>query len=258
MNWLTAIYRLIDRSDRVDDPVSQHAQYRNVLLLLRWLFGDVVFAILPIVTIAVITAAVSGSFEGFALIKEWSFATIVLYGVSIRRLMKLKIEVQLASRTPELDVGVQFYVLLVIVSVVVLGLVVLGELKEIVQINHLMLEVLQMSLFSLSLVSVLITAWHEEYWLEVVQAKSATFQTQWFLRYAKVQSDEAFVRINRLNSALEMSADQLPRVREDAMSRRKREKTIAETAIAIDRVRRALEDAAATIARLEVSGDHIV
>ena len=39
-----------------------------------WFFGDVAYAILPIITIATINLATGASFDRFLLAREWSFA----------------------------------------------------------------------------------------------------------------------------------------------------------------------------------------
>jgi drug/metabolite transporter (DMT)-like permease len=105
---------------------------------------------------------VEHDFHEFLLMKEWSFASIVLYGVTIRKLIKLKIEVQLAPRSPKLDAGVQFYVLLVILAAVVLAFVILAEFKRVSPVNAEGLEFAQMALFGLSLLSVGQAVWYEE------------------------------------------------------------------------------------------------
>src|SRR5690349_24745435 len=59
-----------------------------------WLFGDVAFTVLPIATIALINVALRVSFKEFLLLPEWSFASIVLFGLSIKHAIELKVKYQ--------------------------------------------------------------------------------------------------------------------------------------------------------------------
>src|SRR6476661_4604435 len=109
-------------SVRIDQSVDRF--YR---VLAIWLLGDVAFAVVPIATIAIITKLLGDNFSNFLLIKEWSFATIVFFGVSIRKLIRLKVELQKTPTSVKLDTGVQLFVLLLIASVLVLSFVILSE-----------------------------------------------------------------------------------------------------------------------------------
>jgi hypothetical protein len=76
-------------------------------ILSLWLFQDVIFAIIPLLVIAGIKVMFREDFAGFSLIKEWSFASIVFFGVAIRRFVRLKVRLQLAPHSYKLDAGVQ-------------------------------------------------------------------------------------------------------------------------------------------------------
>jgi hypothetical protein len=128
-----------------------------------WLTGDVSFAVLPLVVLAVITAVMNESFADFGLLKEWSFAAIVLYGTSVRRLIKLKVDIQNAPRSYKLDTGVQIQILMVIASVLTLALVILHEKGSLSDINTGLLSVLQLALFVFSVLSMLGLVIAEEY-----------------------------------------------------------------------------------------------
>jgi len=211
---------------------------RVVSVFMIWLLGDVAFAVLPVVVMSVLMTMVGHEFNEFLLLKEWSFAAIVLYGVAIRKLIKLKVEIQLEPRSPKLDTGVQFHVLLVIMAVLVLALVVLAELESVGPLNTDSLEVAQMVLFGISLFAVWQAVWYEENWHEMIKSRSRASQTVWFFRYAKVQVDEAFIRANRLNDALEhLASRKSDSTDEEPMLRRRREKLIAETLTAIERLK---------------------
>src|ERR1041385_6538664 len=61
----------------------QMIQFIRILFL--WLFGDFSFAVLPIAIIFIVSRLTGDSVQEFGLIREWSFASIVLFGVSVRR-----------------------------------------------------------------------------------------------------------------------------------------------------------------------------
>jgi hypothetical protein len=127
-----------------------------------WLFGDVIFAVLPIVTIAFINTLLGSRPDSLFLIKEWSFATIVFFGVSIRKLIRLKIQIQHVPKSYKLDTGVQFYIVLLIASVLVLSFVILGEKGVIPQHEADLLSKSQLALFFLGLLSVFLAVVTEE------------------------------------------------------------------------------------------------
>jgi hypothetical protein len=107
---------------------SKHPWARR---LSRWFFGEVSYAILPLLVLAGITVLNDETFHGFAELKEWSFATIVFFGVTIRKFVRLKVEVQQSPTSHRLDAGIQAFIVCLVFSVLVLAFVVLKE-KEIV------------------------------------------------------------------------------------------------------------------------------
>ena len=131
-------------------------------LLSLWIFGDVAYAVLPIIVLAVITALLGAGFDGFLLIKEWSFATIVMFGVSIRKLIRLKVEIQQTPRSYKLDTGVQFYVLLLIGAVLVLPLVIPVEKGVLPAADARILGASQLGLFAMALTSIFVSVWAED------------------------------------------------------------------------------------------------
>jgi hypothetical protein len=74
-------------------------------ILSLWLFDDLLYAVIPILVLATITTLLGETFHDFLQIKEWSFATIVLFGVSIRRLIRLKVQIQQTSHSYKLERG---------------------------------------------------------------------------------------------------------------------------------------------------------
>ncbi len=106
----------------VDQAIS-----KVMRVLILWLFGgDVTFAVLPLLVMGVITTLVPGRGD-FFLLKEWSFATIIFFGVSIRKLIFIKVRIQQTPRSPTLDTGVVFFIVLLVTSVLVLSFVILAE-----------------------------------------------------------------------------------------------------------------------------------
>jgi hypothetical protein len=61
---------------------------------LKFLTGDFLYAVLPLLVLSVVTTLVRRPFRDFLQMKEWSFATIVLFGTIIRRFALLKAETQ--------------------------------------------------------------------------------------------------------------------------------------------------------------------
>lgn len=51
-------------------------------LLSLWVFGDVIYAVLPLFVLATVTGLLREPLTHFLQLKEWSFATIVLFGAS--------------------------------------------------------------------------------------------------------------------------------------------------------------------------------
>jgi hypothetical protein len=110
-----------------------------------WFFGDVAYAILPIITIATINLATGASFDRFLLAPEWSFAAIVFFGLSIRYLLEIKARFE-REQSYRLDTGTQFRVLLAIVSVLCLALVdMIDRIRP--HVNEGFIESVQIMLF---------------------------------------------------------------------------------------------------------------
>ena len=146
-----------------------------------WLFGDVAFAVIPIVTIAIINILLGVTFHDFLLIKEWSFATIVFFGVSVRKLIRLKVQIQQTPKSYKLDTGVQIYVLLLIASVLILSFVILGEKGVLVQ-QRAALGAGQLGLFLIGISSILIAVIVEEQYYKDEQTLPHGILKIWLVR----------------------------------------------------------------------------
>ncbi len=135
-----------------------------IRILSLMLFGDFAYAVLPILVLAIITALLSEGYEHFLQIKEWSFATIVMLGVAIRKTIRLKVEVQRITHSYlyTLDTAVQACILFLIGSVLVLSLVIFVE-KGVLPAHHAqVLGFVQLSLFLVAVLVLCTTVLAEE------------------------------------------------------------------------------------------------
>lgn len=148
-----------------------------------WLFGDFMYAVLPIIVVAVVQLLIDADFARFALVKEWSFATIVLLGVTIRRLIRLKVKVQQTPRSYTLDTGVQAHIALLIGAVLVLALVIMVEHRLLTLINAVILGKVQVSLFAFSVLTLIIAIVAEEDTLQNVANLPSSVSRRWALRH---------------------------------------------------------------------------
>ncbi len=125
-----------------------------------WLFGDVAFTILPIAIVWFIDASFGKSTNNLLLTPEFSFASIILYGLSIRSLIKLKTDSQ-RDFSHRLDGGTQLLTILLIFSVVCMCVVRISE-HVASKIDILFLSTVQASLSFLSLVILFLCTYHTE------------------------------------------------------------------------------------------------
>ena len=156
-----------------------------------WLFEDVIFAVMPILVIVSITVFLNQSFVGFLSIKEWSFATIVFFGVAIRRLIRLKVRLQLTPYSYKLDAGVQFYIVLLIAAVLVLSLVILVEKNIITNINTHILASAQILLFSIGALTILVSVIAETDAYDWINTKLDKISKSWYLQRIDHEADFA-------------------------------------------------------------------
>jgi hypothetical protein len=131
-------------------------------VLARWLVGDVVYATLPILVLAAITVTLGRPFAHFTEIKEWSFATIVFFGVTIRRFVRIKAEIQQRPNSFKLDTGIQLFVVGLVGAVAVLVLVILHEMGVFGNATIRYLGLAQVGFFCAGIFSLLISVCAEE------------------------------------------------------------------------------------------------
>jgi hypothetical protein len=167
-----------------------------------WLFGDVAYTVLPIGTIAIINVALNQPMNKFFLMPEWSFASIVFYGLTIRHLVDLKVHYQ-KDLSYKLDTGTQFYILLLIGSVLTLSLVVLSE-KGLVA-NPKLLVTLQIVLFLIGLFSLLIAVVFKNEYIETrLNLPTGIYKRRYF-SYLKTGLDSALDTLNYVDYAIAKS-----------------------------------------------------
>jgi hypothetical protein len=132
-----------------------------VRLISLTIVGDVVYAMIPLLVLAVVKVLRNDSFEDFMDLKEWSFATIVFFGAALRRFVRLKYE-QGRDSAHKLELGIQLFIVGLIGSVTVLTLVILEEGTELAPAVVHYLGLAQLSLFATGLLSLLVCVWVEE------------------------------------------------------------------------------------------------
>jgi TRAP-type C4-dicarboxylate transport system permease large subunit len=140
--------KLVSQFDRINNQVFR--------IWSLWIFGDVIYAVLPLIVLLIIYKLLHKPFDNFLVLKEWSFASIVLYGAMIRKFVRVKVLLQQNPRSFKLDVGVQFFIILLIASVLVLALAILAE-EHVLPENILDgLGHAQITLFLIALISLLV------------------------------------------------------------------------------------------------------
>jgi len=168
-----------------------------------WIFGDLLYAGLPILTLALINWLRCDEFSEFHLIKEWSFAAIVLLGVAIRKMVKIKVEIQKTPDSYKLDAGVQFLVLLLVVAVLVLAFVILDEKKASAPINEAVLGALQIALFIIGSISLLIAVLAEELFSANANQLPHIRSREILLRHATFRLNSAIQALDYVDYALQ-------------------------------------------------------
>jgi hypothetical protein len=96
-------------------------------IVLPWMFGDFIYAVIPILLLLLIIHLLGKSYAGFLELKEWSFANIVLFGVGIREFVELRVRHLRSTRSFTPHWGIQLLVVSLMVAVLVLFIAVLSE-----------------------------------------------------------------------------------------------------------------------------------
>src|SRR5688572_519881 len=95
-------------------------------IFLLWSMGEMAFTILPIVVIIIVNVSYGNNLLDTFLLPDWSFASIILYGISILRLIQIKAEYQ-KSISYRLYSGTNLYIVCCILSAVILVLAVIRQ-----------------------------------------------------------------------------------------------------------------------------------
>ena len=122
--------------------------------LLNWFLADIAYTLLPIGIIIVIKSFISHQTDFLFLSPEWSFATIVTFGVAITSAVEVKTEYQ-KDRSPKVYILTRMLIILLIFAVLVLGLVVI-RMEGFVVIDDNRLSSYQILLFLLSVFSLFV------------------------------------------------------------------------------------------------------
>jgi hypothetical protein len=198
--------------------------------LFAWIFEDVIYAIIPILIVAIITALAGKSFEDFLLIKEWSFASIVLFGVAIRKLIRIKVKVQLAGNSDKLHHGVQFLVVSLIASTLILSIVIMAENNLINGINVELLTRFQMALFAFGMLFILSSVVAERRYEKLTYSSS---WPKWFtLKKVRSRLVEIEISISQLLDVI----DKFSSINPEEPDNRDLKRQIAEISSSAERV----------------------
>ena len=145
----------------------KHILYMSRLWLKKlgdWFMEDIVFTLLPIFVIMFIKLLTNQNLDSLYLSPEWSFATIVSFGVALSNIIKLKADLQ-KDLTFTLYSTTRLIVIFLILSVIVLALVVLRS-DDLISLQESSLFVLQMSIFGVSILVLLLAYIGKEVTLE--------------------------------------------------------------------------------------------
>ncbi len=186
------------KSTRKKEPKPNQRFWFEVFSL--WFMNEIVFIILPIVVILLIDIAFSTQIQTVLLLPEWSFAAIVLYGVSISNTIELKSKYH-NDFSPRLFTGTKALTILLIGSVIILTLAVLRENG--VEISGQFVFIAQIVLFAHSLLSVLFVVFARQEQLWLPQRYPERFTDQELMQYIVHLTKDADQTLGRLRFALE-------------------------------------------------------
>lgn len=175
-----------------------------------WLFGDVFYAVLPLITLLVVDGLTRVPLDHFWELKEWSFASIVIAGVLIRKFIRLKAVVQRMPGSFKLDSGVQMYVLLLICAVLVLGLVILAERGLFPPSVLAALSGAQVLVFALAAYGLLLTIAAEEQGESWVPSWLSNRSRQLFMRRATRELYDSLKPLHYVMGALKKGEEWSP------------------------------------------------
>lgn len=133
-------------------PASQPVK----VTILRTVILDISPALLPIIIITLIRGMIFGNLRGWYSWPEWSFASIVLYGLAISRIIELKMGAQRDS-SYRLEAGSRLLVLLMVLAVITLSLAILSS--QGVRVEAKLLGVFQLALVVIAILMLALAEW---------------------------------------------------------------------------------------------------
>ncbi|WP_373070345.1 hypothetical protein [Sulfurimonas sp.] len=125
----------------------------------KFIFSDLAFTVLPLLIIVFISFAMNDNKIELLSSPELSFASIVLYGITVTHFIELKTKYQ-SDFSYKLEVGSRLFIILLIFSVLTLSLSVLVKYE--VDINKQFVYTTQISLFIFSIFSVFVSHFAKE------------------------------------------------------------------------------------------------
>jgi hypothetical protein len=120
--------------------------------------GDVLYTVLPIIVYAIVRLIYQNPFNDFLGLAEWSFASIVFFGLSIRRTTQLRRAFE-SSLSYMLSIRIQIFVFLLVGSVLALAFTIANE--DVVTVNHKIIVGIQQGFFWLGMVCLTYTLFTE-------------------------------------------------------------------------------------------------
>jgi len=116
--------------------------------IFSFLFGEVLFTLLPLGITLFIRKLLGASLETLLNTPEWAFTTVVLFGLLITRTIQLKARIQ-KDTSFRLDVLTRTFAILLIASVICMSLIVMSD--QGIEIDSKILMIVQFVLFGLAI-----------------------------------------------------------------------------------------------------------
>lgn len=178
-----------------------------------WLLGEMAFTILPIMIVVIVNIAYSNgkSLVEVFLLPDWSFGSVVLFGIAISQLIEIKTKYQ-KDPSHKLYTGTRMFTILVIFSAVILTLSVARQQGA--NINSWFIGISQFLLFFLSSFSIYIAISTKQMFLNVPRLKS-TLSSKTISTYLTYSLEEAEQSLYLFIKTAESHKDQSDINRED-------------------------------------------
>ncbi len=201
--------------DAANFALTRNGRLRRIIgigrhrVVSNYLFGDFIYAVLPLVVLTLVSLLVFPwshfwqRLGHFLMLKEWSFATIVLFGTAIRRFVRLKAEIQRDTSSYKLEMGLQLLVILLIIAVVILCLVILHEKQVFPDESNVVLGLVQVGLFVVSAISLLLAIRAEDQGINWIESVRGDKTPVWFLDNIHRQLEPAERHVRYVVTALD-------------------------------------------------------